>query len=111
MTTEGGLVSAHYKPFLTNGLLTIWPRFIDGADYLEFRIEHPFDDMTTGTDNLAVPVSFSLPIIYQLAVVLGPEYSIPKDDWMLLKKEAMEYTAKALAYYSETESLFLRPGN
>jgi hypothetical protein len=109
MTTEGALVSANYKPFLTNGLLTIWPKFVNGKDYLELRVEHPFDDMTTTTDNIAVPNSCILAIIYQLAVILAPEYGVPDSVWIMLKKEAQEYTAKALAAHTDLDSFFIYP--
>jgi len=101
LTSEGEIVEINYQPYLTNGQLTIWPRFQDGATYLELKCQYPFDDMDAASDTLAFPQHWYNAVIYQLAVDLCSEYSVPLQERYVLKEEAKGW--KDLAEEGSTE--------
>jgi hypothetical protein len=109
LAIEGGTVYVNYVPWLVNGKCSIWPRFADGASYLELRYQAPFDDSTTGADTMAIPVNWQLALVYAVAVTLAPEYQVNPNTFTILKKEAEFYKSDALAGSMDTGSLFLQP--
>jgi hypothetical protein len=114
-TTEGEPNTWAYEESVTAvpgsnpGNFKFWPRFADGARYLEVRYQMPFDDMDASSDNLAFPDSWYEAVIYGLAVRLAPEYQIPLDQRQVLKGEAKAAKDIAEVATQEFASLFFQP--
>jgi len=101
LTTEGQIVEVNYIPTLTDGTLTVWPRWEDGSSYLEIRCQYPFDDMDAASDTLAFPQHWYMAVVYALAQALAPEYGTDLQKWSIIKQEAKEW--KDLAEEGSTE--------
>lgn len=109
LTTESEIINISYRPLLTDGQLQFWPRFQDGAQYLELRAQYGYDDMDATTDTLAFPQTFLLAIVYNLANLLAPEYGYPMESRMALKGEAGQFMTDAFDSIAEMTSIRILP--
>lgn len=101
-----------YQPKIQDGTLTIWPQPDTGSitNYsLVVVYQKEFDGFFTSTETPDFPSYWIQPIIYQLAVVLAPEYGLPLQDRQQLMKEAQMYKDMASGYSDEDGSLYFAP--
>ena len=80
----------------TNGIFYVWPRFQDGKTIIEFTYHRPFMDFDASTDNPDFPQAFYLPLMLELAVLLGATGGISIEERRELRKEAAYYLEQAL---------------
>jgi hypothetical protein len=84
---DGTVLKLAYEPNTPSaGTIRVWPQFQDGKSYIRFRYQRLLEDFDTSTDNPDLPVEWNLPLIYELAITLGPTYSL--DIIKLAKMEA-----------------------
>ena len=95
----------------TNGIIFVWPRFPNGDNIIEFDYQRPFMDFDVSTDNPDFPQAFYLPLMLELAALLGPKSGVQPDERRALHQEAKMYLDQALDTVYEEGSLYLGPDN
>lgn len=91
------------------GTIYVYPRFYGGDHVVEFNYQEPMQDVDSASDNLYVPQEFYLPIVLELAALLGPRYTISKEERASLFAEAKMYREEALMTIREEGSIYLQP--
>lgn len=76
-TQDGSVVSAFYDPQLTTGQLYLWhvPDPFEG--FVNFTYYRPIQDFDAAGDNPDLPIEWCQALIFNLAVVLAPEFDVP----------------------------------
>ena len=115
-TTEGTPNQIYYSrvpssdtALETNGTIFVYPRFSAGDHVIEFTYQRPFMDFDASTDEPDFPQAFYLPIVIELAALLGPKFGVPLKERVALFNEAAMYRAEALMTIQPEGSLFLQP--
>ena len=93
------------------GTFYLYPRFVDGTQVIEFNYHRPFQDVDSATDNLDFPQEFYLPIMMELAAMLGPKFGVPADERARLFQEAKAYREEALSTTYAEGSLYFQPAD
>ena len=115
-TAEGTVNQLFYKlapsadtALETNGTFFVFPRFADGDSVIEFTYHRPFMDFDASTDNPDFPQAFYLPLMLELAALLGAKGGVSIEERRELRKEAVYYLEQALSTVAPEGSLFLQP--
>lgn len=114
LPTDSIGVPVHYmfQPSIQGGTVSIWPLTSDNDTVanktIEIVYQKEFDDFVAATDTLDFPAYWTMGIVYKLAVALAPEYGVPINDRLALKKEADEYWKMASDYGDEDGSFFIQ---
>ena len=112
--TKGTPVQFYFDTQINDSLsnLYIWPagdaNFV-ANNTLEILYQKPFDDMDSGTDNLAFPQTWELAVVYGLAHLMAVEYGLPTTDRRALQQEAMVEKQRVMDWDTEHVSVFLTP--
>lgn len=101
-------VNMSYQPLAEYGVIQLWPAPQAGIT-ISLRYQRPFEDMVGASDDFDFPSYWTEALIYGLADRLAPEYGIPLQDRMLIKKEAEFHKETALSFGSEESSVQLMP--
>jgi hypothetical protein len=101
-----------YQPKINLGVLRIWPppdaTTVANKD-LHISYMSPFEGFTASGNTPYFPREWNNALIYGLADLLAPEYGIPPNDRMLIKKEAKEHLELALDFGMENASITFSP--
>ena len=119
-TVEGQPTQFYYDPSLGTetadpasanwyGIFYVYPRFVDGTRVIEFTYHRPLQDLDSASDTLDCPQAFYLPIMLELAAMLGPKFGVQMDERARLFSEAKQYREEALYTIAPEGSLFLMP--
>jgi hypothetical protein len=108
-TSEGTPVNFYYQPLNTTGVVSLWPTPAESTTVITFHYQSPFEDMDSATDDFDFPSEWMNPLIYNLAVLLAPEYGIPLLDRKQLEKEADSWHEYVLGLGSEEGSVYFQP--
>lgn len=111
-TATGSPVNVNYKPEINKGTVTVWPTpdaSVPSGSAMLLTYQAPFDIFTTGTETADFPQEWELALVYQLALVLADEYSIPIQDKQWLERLAIRYTQMAADFSKEEGSIFFHP--
>src|SRR3990167_11541009 len=95
----------------TNGTFYVYPRFSDGNYVIEFTYHRPFHDFDSSTDNPDFPQAFYLPLMLELAAMLGIKVGVTIEERRELRSEAKMYRDEALFTVQPEGSIFLMPRN
>lgn len=109
---DAGLGSATADPTSSTtwyGTFYIHPRFENGDYVIEFTYHRPFQDFDASTDNPDFPQEFYLPIMLELAALMGPKYGAPPDERRALFQEAKMYRDEALSTVTPEGSFSIVP--
>lgn len=111
--TIGMPVHWMWQPAIQGGVVSIWPLTSDSTTVssktIQIVYQKEYDGFTAADETLDFPAYWTLAIVYKLAVLLAPEYGVPKEDRDQLKSEAGEYWAKASMYGDEDGSYYIQP--
>ena len=110
--SSGCPVHYTYQPKIQDGTLTIWPLPDAGSISTKSLVvvyQKEFDGFFSSSETPDFPAYWNMPLIYFLAVALGPEYGLPIQDRQQLLKEAGEYIAMAEGYGDEDGSIYFQP--
>jgi hypothetical protein len=102
-------VNLYYQPLNTTGVIKLWPTPIDSSTTISIGYQAPFEDMDNSTDAFDFPSEWIMPLIYNLAWVLAPEYGIPPTDRNILAQEAKYWHDYVLSMGSEEGSVTFQP--
>lgn len=100
-----------YQPKVNVGVLSLWPlpTSTDVSTYtLQLTYQRPFEGFTGASETPDFPQEWQNALIYQLAVVLAPEFGVPLEDRKALREEAKEWLGYALQGGAEETSLFFQ---
>lgn len=81
---------------LDNGQIFLYPRFLNGDTVIEFTYHRPFQDFDAAGDTPDFPQAFFLPIMMELASLLGPKFGVDAQERGALLKESQFYLEQAL---------------
>lgn len=107
--SSGTPVQLTYQPFIDYGVISVWPTPVDTNYTITISYQAPFEFFTTGLEVADFPEEYYLPIIYNLAVLLAPEWGIPPTDRNELKEEANLYLAEVEGFGIEDGSFYIQP--
>lgn len=109
-TSTGSPLKVAYQPFINYGIVSFWP-VPDSSNTATVTLvyQRPFQYFISGSDTADFPEEWYNALIYKLAVLLAPEWSIPMTDRQQLKQEAKEYLEAALENGGEGASFFVMP--
>lgn len=101
-----------YQPFINYGVFRVWPApdstTVADKD-LNISYMSPFEGFTAAANTPYFPREWNNALIYGLADLLSPEYGIPPNDRMLIKKEAKDHLELALDFGMENASITFSP--
>lgn len=119
--SEGAPNSLYYEPTLGSavadpatsttwyGTFYFYPRFQDGKKVIEFTYHRPFQDFDAASDHPDFPQEFYLPLMLELAALLGPKFGVEKEERAALHAEAKMYREEALSTIHPEGSLSIEP--
>src|SRR3990167_2119159 len=115
-TTEGNPNTIYYNlepstltALETNGQIFFYPRFSGGDYIIEFTYQRPLQDVDATGDNLDFPRAFLLPVMLELAALLGPKAGLSIEERRALFLEAKMYRDEALQTVVPEGSLLIQP--
>lgn len=87
----------------------VWPEPDSVDDVVKYTFRRPYQDATAASDNPDMPGDWYLPLMYNVAVLLAPEYDVPADKFAIIKSEADKYLNQAIWHERELETIELVP--
>jgi hypothetical protein len=102
-------ISSTSATSLDTGSFYIWPRFQNGDTIIEFVYQRPFQDFDASTDNPDFPQAFHLPLMLELAAMIGPKFGVDVQERARLFSEAKMYREEAFNTIDAEDSLFIQP--
>lgn len=105
----GAFTQAYYDLQLSAGYVSLWqvPQTVQHLCKLTAQI--PIQDFINATDTPDLPNEWILPLVYNLAVVMAPEFSVPPQKLSTLQEMAAQYLANVATEDREGESVFMQP--
>lgn len=94
---------------LTSQEMFVYPRFYGGDAIIEFTYQVPFQDFDASSDTPDFPQEFYLPLMKELAALLGPKFGVPSDERKALLAEAQMYFNMALETVYPEGSMNIQP--
>lgn len=99
----------HYDPLLTNGVLYLWPVPDSVQDVSNFTVSLPIEDFNASTDNPALPQEWLLPIVWNLAKEIGPEYGLEEATMERIEARAAESKQYVMGWDQEEGFVSFQP--
>lgn len=87
----------------------VYPRFVDGKKVIEFSYQRPLEDFDSSTDIPDFPQEFYLPLMIELAALMGPKHGVSIEERLALRAEAQYYLNQALGTIMPEGTLKLIP--
>jgi len=107
---SGSMNFVYYKPLLTSGRLYVWQRPASVDEMLGITVERTLADMDSTTDDPDFPIEWHLPLVYNLAAMIEPQYGqLDAGRRVDLVRQAQTLFAEAQLGDAELESLYIRP--
>lgn len=111
-TASGTPIQLSYQPFVNYGELSVWPTpdtSVPSGSTVTLTCQEPFDMFTSGTETADFPQEWQNALIYNLALTLSDEFSLPLDDRRWLEKQAEKRLGIAQSSSTEEASVFFYP--
>lgn len=111
-TSSGMPVQITYQPLNTTGVIKVWPKPDNSAvlnKNLYIISEEEIQVLTDVAQTIDFPREWQLAVVYGLAVLLAPEFSIPLADRQKLEQESEKILQRTLENTGENASLYLQP--
>lgn len=109
---QGMPVQLMYQPFRTYGEINLWPApdaTTASTKQITILYQTPMEYFVSGSDEMDFPAEWYNALVYGLASLLAPEFSVPLNDRAALRNEAKEHLDNALMFGTEEASLFVQP--
>lgn len=87
----GAINQVFYDPQLTTGYLYFWLAQTSVSDLLKFTWWRPIEDFNAAGDNADLPQEWLQALIFNLSVVMAPEFGVPTERIAATKALADEY--------------------
>jgi len=108
-TGEGNPNQIYYDPRITAGVLSFFPRFIDGNSTIKIWFQRPFEDMDAAGDTLDFPQEWESSIVWELAHALAMEHGVPERKMGMIQQKAMFERQQVLSFGQEEGSVYFVP--
>lgn len=102
---SGRVNQLFYDPQLTNGKLHLYQNPNNELELVRFTFWRPIMDFTVAGDNPDLPAEWIDTLIYNLAVVRAPIYSMPMEKFTQIKTLAAEFLDDVSGFDRENESV------
>jgi len=110
-SSQGTPLNLYYDPQLTNGVLYMWPTADTARATLRLTVKREIEDIDAITDDPDCPKEWLLPIIYNGAVELIPQYGVKVTaNKQLLIGLAQDYKKKLKRFDNEPVGIKFAPG-
>lgn len=107
-TQTGTINQVFYDPQLGIGRFYLWNPIAVVDTLLKFTYWRPIQDFTTGSNNPDMPAEWINPLVFNLALIMAPEYSVPEAKFNQIKALADQYLADAEGFDREAESIYMQ---
>lgn len=111
-TTRGTINQFFYDPrggANALGKFYVWPAPADVGDAINFTWYRPLQDFNNAGDNPDLPQEWIDTLVFNLAVLMAPEYDVPPARFAMLKGLADEMLGQLTGWDKETESIVFGP--
>jgi len=110
VSSSGSPIKINYQPYINWGQISLWPvPPSTNTSTVTIVYQRPFQYFTSASETLDFPEEWQVPLIYQIAVLLAPEWGIPLPDRESLKNELKTYIEMAVFVGQEDASFFIQP--
>lgn len=96
----------YYDPQLAAGYMYIWPAPVDASNAIKFTWYRPIQDFDISSNTPDLPQEWIDTLIFNLAVVMGPEYDCPTERYNLIKTLAAEFLDDLSGWDREPQSSY-----
>lgn len=107
--SQGIVVCMKYQPYINYGVVSVWPKPSTANGTLTITYQKPYDVFTAGGETPDFPQEWQNALIYNLALLLSDEYSLPIPDKQWLEKQAARHLTQALDFGTEEGSITFSP--
>lgn len=101
----GTITSAFYDPQLSTGYLYLWSPPATVTDLVKFTWHRPIQDFDSASDNPDLPQEWIDPLVFNLAMVMAPEYQVPMETFNMVASMAQTFLDAVGGYDREAESV------
>lgn len=101
----GTINRAFYDPQLSTGYLYLWSPPATVTDLVKFTWHRPIQDFDSASDNPDLPQEWIDPLVFNLAVVMAPEYQVPTETFNMVASMAQTFLDAVGGYDREAESV------
>ena len=105
----GSINQIFYDPQLSTGYLYLWQAPSTIKDLLKFTWHKPIEDFDAAGDNPDLPQEWIDTLIFNLAVVMAPEYDVGTEKFNQVRSLAAEFLDDVSGFDREAESIFFQP--
>ncbi len=102
-------VNCTFQPLVGSGVLQVWPTpdsTVPANTTVTLVYQAPFEVFVASTDTPDFPQEWYNAVVYQLALLLAPEYGIPIQDTSSLEKQAEKHLNTVLGFGQEDASVY-----
>jgi hypothetical protein len=104
-TSTGAVNQVFYDPQLTTGYLYLWLAQSSVEDLVKFTWWRPIEDFNAAGDNADLPQEWLQALIFNLSVVMAPEFGVPTERLAPIKMMADEYLAEMKGFDRDGDSI------
>ncbi|MDP6801110.1 MAG: hypothetical protein QF744_14975 [SAR202 cluster bacterium] len=108
-TETGKTNQVFYQPEIPDGFIHLWPEPEDSSDRMRLTCIFPIEDFDDTSNNPDLPQEWILPLIWNLAEDLLPNYAVPQADARMVIAGAEKYKAIVEMYDQEPDSIQFQP--
>lgn len=107
-SSEGYPLYVNYDPLIT-GVVRFWPRFSNGERVIVIRYHRTLEDFDATGDTPDFPQEYFLPLVYELACALAPDYALSGEKYKILRHEADRWLNSVAQNDYEEGSIIFQP--
>jgi hypothetical protein len=104
-TSQGDVVNDAFQPLLSTSTYYVWQPARSCKSMVRFTYYKPIEVFDTTANSPDFPAEWSLPLIYNLAKLLIPQYTVPPEKIQTVMMLAQEYLEDALGFDEEDAPL------
>lgn len=106
-TQVGTVTQAYYDPQLGTGIIRIWMVPTDSTGVLEVDYTRVINDFDASTDTPDLPVEWLQPIVFNLAMIIAPNYGKGDDVTQTIGPMAQSFYQNLLSWDNEKNSFMI----
>jgi hypothetical protein len=108
--SDGTINQIFYDPQLTTGQLHLYQTSTTVGNLLKFTWWRPIEDFSAAGDNPDLPQEWIQTLIFNLAVVMAPEFDVPSEKLQQIASMAGTFKDDMMGWDREAESFQFSPG-
>lgn len=103
--SQGTVVNDYFQPVLDDSRYYVWQTAQNANNLVRITYERPIEIFVTTADDPDFPSEWFYPLVYSLAVVIGPEYKVTPDRMGINKALRDELMGDVLGFDQEPSSI------